>query len=141
MQQLLQSNNIIAHGLQSLAIQSTPKGPSTIFPQWDGQHISIPYFMVGVESYKRDPYFSPITDWTRTLPGMETQSCRIFTGLRASIPPSHMIQFLQHPQYVDNGILMLFHLQDRLNPSRPEHRLTDIRNLVSLTQGSNEETS
>jgi len=52
-----------------------------------------------------------------------------------------MIQFLHHPQYVDNGILMLFHLQDRLNPSRPEHRLTDIRNLVSLTQGSNEETS
>ena len=36
---------------------------------------------------------------------------------------------------------MLFHLLDRLNPSRPEHRLTDIRNLVSLTQGSHEETA
>ena len=51
-----------------------------------------------------------------------------------------MVQFLHHPQYVDNDILVLFHLLDRLNPSRPEHRLTDICNLVSLTQGSHEET-
>ena len=141
MEQLLQSNNIMAQGLQSLATQSSPKGPSTIFPRWDGQHVSIPYFMVGVESYKRNPYFAPVKDWTHTVPGTEAQSRRIFTDLRAAIPPSHMVQFLHHPRYVDNGILMLAHLLDRLNPSRPEHRLSDIRHLVGLTQGSHESTA
>ena len=36
---------------------------------------------------------------------------------------------------------MLDHLLDRLNPSRPEHRLTNIRQFVGLTQGSHETTA
>jgi len=87
----------MVHELQSLATQSAPKGPSTISPRWDGQHASTPYFMVGVESYKWDPYFSFAIDWTQTLPGTEAQSRRIYTDLRVAIPPSHMIQFIHHP--------------------------------------------
>jgi len=35
---------------------------------------------------------------------------------------------------------MLFHRLDCLNQSCPEHRLTDIQNLVGVTQGSTENT-
>jgi len=67
----------------------------------------------------------------------ESQSRHIFSDLRLTVYPSHLIQFIQH-QYINIGILMIHHLLGGFNPSHTEHRLTDIQNLVSLTQYSTE---
>ena len=54
------------------------------------------------------------------------------------LPKATMSQFLDKPIYLDNGIKMLHDLCDQLNPSKPEHRLADIRKLTQLEQGVNE---
>ena len=40
-----------------------------------------------MESYRRDPFFANIKDWTQSLPGSEPQSRRIFSDIRLSPLP------------------------------------------------------
>jgi len=104
--------------------------------RWDGQRHSIPYFLVRVESYKRDPYFAHIIDWTQIVSGSEapqSEPPNLFGFTSPSISASPCID-------TDTGIHMIHHLLDHTNPSRPAHRLTDIHNLISLAQGSTSNT-
>ena len=49
--------------------------------------------------------------------------------------------FLNNPRLANDGIAMSASLVETINPSRPEHRLQDVRELSSLEQGSQESTA
>ena len=79
-----------------------------------------------------------MVDWSKTVSGTEQQSRRIFIDMFAALPASECHQFLNNPVYVNNGIGMLASFVDYLNPSNPEHRLHDIREVSRLDQGPRE---
>jgi hypothetical protein len=120
--------------MQQLASSSAPKGPTAHFPKWDGTNASVPVFLAQIGSYRADPFFTPVTDWTTTIAGQEPYSQRIYANMMATgkLPVAQLDQFLHRPEYVNRGIDMLHSLITKLNPSRPEHRLNDVREVSNL---------
>ena len=148
LQQLIQQNATTAAAMQSFATSQAsiaalqlPKAPTTKFPTWDGKQSSVPLLLARIENYKGDPFFAHVTVWSTTISGTEQQSRRIFTDMFAALPPAKCHQFLNNPTYVNNGFGMLSAFIDYLNPSNPEHRLHDIREVSRLDQGANESTA
>ena len=148
LQQLIQQNATTAAAMQSFATSQAsiaalqrPKAPTTKFPTWDGKSSTVPLLLARIENYKGDPFFDQVTNWACTVPGTEQQSRRIFTDMFAALPTAECHQFLNNPAYVDNGFGMLYTFIDYLNPSNPEHRLNDIREVSRLDQGAGESTA
>ena len=61
--------------------------------------------------------------------------------MKDRLPAAQLNQFLSRPEYVNRGFEMLHHLILHLNPSRPEHRLNDVRSLAAINMSSTETTS
>ena len=102
---------------------------------------SVPLLLARIENYKGEPFFNLVVDWSQTLSGTEQHSRRIFTDMLAALPSSECHQFLNNTAYVNNGFGMLATFIDYLDPSNPEHRLHDIREVSRLDQGAKESTT
>jgi hypothetical protein len=118
-----------------------PKYPSIKFPKWDGKRASVPVFFTQLESYKGDPLFVAVVSWNITTPTTQRESQRIYGDMLASLTQEQLAPFLNNARFANDGIAMMASLVETINPSRPEHRLQDVRDLSSLEQGSQESTS
>ena len=126
------SNQQNAQAMQMLAISNNPRGPRVPFPTWDGSKVNLPLFLARIESYKSDPFFAPVTNWTATLPGQEIYSERLYADMMSKLPTAQLHQFLSRPEFVNRGFEMLHALQSHMDPSNPENRLADVKHLSSL---------
>ena len=148
LQQLVSQGATTATALQAFALTSKfiadhqkPKAPITKFPSRDGKLDTVPLLMACIVNYKGDPFFLSVADWTTMLPGTEQQSCRIFSDMIAALPAVECDQFLNDPDYVDDGFRMLTDFLEYINPTNPEHRIHDIRRVSGLEQGADEPTA
>ena len=95
MQQLLQQNQQTALLLQQLSTdRASTRAPKVAFPDWDGKTESLPFILPVIDSYKADPYFANVVDWTTTQPG--TVSRRIHDDMFAKLPQSHLHSYVNN---------------------------------------------
>jgi len=135
---ILASNQQNAQAMQMLAMSNNPCGPQVPFPTWDGSKVNLPLFLARIESYKTDPFFAPVTSWTTTLPGQEIYSERLYADMMSKLPTAQLHQFLSRPEFVNRGFEMLHALHAHMDPSNPENRLADVKNLSSLAMKPDE---
>ena len=136
-QQLTMASNFTAATMKA----TKPKAPSVKFPTWDGTTESVPVFLAQLSSYKGDPFFATVLDWTYTVPSNVVESRRICIDMITSLTKEQLAPYLNNPRFANDGIAMVASLTDKISPSRPENRLQDDRGLAGLEQGSQEGTS
>ena len=118
-----------------------PKCPTIKFPKWDGKRASVSVFFVQLESYKGQPFFTDFVCWDITTPTAHRESQRVYGDMLAALTQEQLSPFLNNARFSNDGIAMMASLVKTINPSRPEHRLQDVRDLSSLEQGSQESMS
>jgi hypothetical protein len=91
---IMSSNQQNAQAMQMLAMSSNLRGPRVPFPTWDGSKVNLPLFLAQIESYKSDPFFASVTNWTVTLLGQEIYSKRLYANMMAKLPTKKLHQFL-----------------------------------------------
>ena len=118
----------------------TVKKPTTPFPKYSGSLDTFPFFVMRLNSYKADPYFAAVTDWTVTTATSVNQSKRIHDDMFEVLPSKYLHQFLDQPMFAGRGIEMLVALLNSIHPNNPAQRLLDIQNLAALQQKPTEST-
>ena len=81
MQQLLQQqqqNQVMMQQLMKSAT-SVVKKPTTLFSKYSGKLDTFPFFVMKLNSYKADPYFAGVTDWTDTQQGTRIKASASMT--------------------------------------------------------------
>ena len=71
----------------------------------------------------------------------QRESQRIYSGMLTALAQDQFVLFLNNLRFANDVIAMAASLVETINPSRPEHRLQDVRELSSLEQGSQESMS
>ena len=128
---------------QQQVISTTPKTPSTTIPTWDGTPTTTAHFLQLMNSYKCDEYFSAVTDWTKELPQYAKESTYLATVLYPTIHSTFRAHFTSNPTYINatgqpNGILMLHDYIEFLQPSRPQHQMSTVMQILTLQQEAGE---
>ena len=96
-------------------------------------------YLERLAEYKMNPYFDSVNWGDAANEGNSPASRHVRAELLRTLGNSPIIYtFLGQPQYINNGILMLQHLIDKLNPSQPEHLLAAVLELMAAEQGSDE---
>lgn len=97
-------------------------------------------YLERLTEYKLNPYFDSVNWGDAANEGNSPASRHVRAELLRTLGNSPVIYtFLGQPQYINNGILMLQHLIDKLNPSQPEHLLAAVLELMAAEQGSDED--
>ena len=133
-QQLAMAQNFAAATTTAAQV----KYPSIKFPKWDGQRSTVPVFLAQLDSYKREPYFAAVTDWTTTMQSNKREIQRVYSNMLSALSQDQLTPFLNNVRFANDGIAMTASLVKTINPSRPEHRLQDVMELSLLEQGNQE---
>ena len=118
-----------------------PKYTTIKFLKWNSEQLSVPVFLAQLESYKGDPLFAAVVNWHVTSPTTQRESQQIYGDMLAALTQDQLASFLNNTIFLNDGIAMTASLDETINPSRPEHRLQDVRELSSLKQGNQEPMS
>ena len=72
------------------------KYPTIKFPKWDGKRSTVPVFLAQLDSYKGDPYFAAVTDWTTTTIANKRESQRVYSDMLTALTQDQLSPFLNN---------------------------------------------
>ena len=132
------ANQLAAYA--QLAIQpKTSTKPVTTFPTYSGKRNDVPLFLARLTTYKADPFYKRVFDWSTTHPGFEEQSRVLRSDVLEHIPPSEQSLFVNDSRYDHDGFAMLQRLVSKLDPNTPESIMLTVLELIKLEQGASED--
>ena len=125
MQQLLMLQQQQLAMAQNFATATTTaamvKYPTIKFPKWDGQRSTVPVFLAQLDSYKGDPYFAAVADWSMTTPSNRRKSQCVYSNMLTALTQDQLAPFLNNMRFAHDGMAMMASLTKTINRSRPEH--------------------